>query len=131
MSTRATVHFRRNGTTRAIVYRHSDGYPEGLGDDLRMFLEEPSSHPRFDSPTFLAARFVVWQETRNPGTGIGVVLNDPSDIEYRYLVECDGPGIPEIKVQSCKERLAQFIANTLRLHLGDEANELLETIKQG
>ena len=28
MSTRATVHFRYGGKTEAIVYRHSDGYPE-------------------------------------------------------------------------------------------------------
>lgn len=131
MSTRATVHFRRKGTTRAIVYRHCDGYPEGLGADLKAFLEEPSSDPRFDSPTFLAARFVVWQETRSPGYGIGLVLNDPHDIEYRYLVECDGLGIPEVKVQSCKQRLARFVARTLKLHLGNAADELLETIKKG
>ena len=131
MSTRATIHFRRNDTTRAIVYRHCDGYPEGLGDDLRAFLEEPTPDPHFDSPSVLAARFVVWQETRNPGTGIGVVLDDPADIEFRYLLECDGPGVPEIKVQSCKRRLARLVAKTLKDHLGDAANELLEIMKKG
>ena len=38
MSTRATVHFKSKGCKKpeAIVYRHCDGYPEGLGSDLKV-----------------------------------------------------------------------------------------------
>jgi len=63
MSTQATVHFQENGKTEAIIYRHTDGYPEGLGEDLQTFLNEVNKlkDKRFDDPSYLAAKFVVWQ----------------------------------------------------------------------
>lgn len=40
MSTRAVVNFCDGSKKhiRAKIYRHSDGYPEGLGKDLKEFL---------------------------------------------------------------------------------------------
>jgi len=41
MSTRATIHFcYSDDSTGAIVYRHGDGYPDGLGRDIQSFLKE-------------------------------------------------------------------------------------------
>lgn len=107
MSTRATVHFADADGTRAIVYRHSDGYPEGLGNDLQEFLADVSkalNDTRFNDPSYLAAKWVVWDAERHceyfhglkNGTsrlgflGVGIVLKDPGDIEYRYTVLCTG-----------------------------------------
>jgi len=104
MSTRATVHFGSQNadgkfTKQAIVYRHHDGYPAGLGKDLKTFLEEVKKtcpDTRFYDPCYLAAKFVVWQadqyankDNKLDFLSLGVCLEDPSDIEYRYLVICD------------------------------------------
>jgi len=136
MSTRATIHFesrrtqeydRETGTSRtldepvieteAIVYRHGDGYPEGLGADIVRFIGEVRTlrDTRLGDPAYLAAKWVVFdvlegqagqrefnEEQRAKGRepyfgegrleflGCGIVMEDPGDIEYRYHVLCDG-----------------------------------------
>jgi len=115
MSTRATVHF----DDRAIVYRHSDGYPDGLGQDLARFIRAARKlqDPRLNDASYLAAKWVVFDVTeyqkymRDSNArmkaegmkpyypdpvdpldflGVGIVLEDPGDIEYRYNIDCDG-----------------------------------------
>ena len=103
MSTRATVHFRYMGKTAAIVYRHNDGYPEGLGQDLQSFLDyvkEWIPDNRFSDPSYLAAKWVVWDAKKHDNAdkpnsydldflSVGVVMQDPGDINYRYYVDCN------------------------------------------
>lgn len=119
MSTRSTTHFRSGGVTQAIVYKHPDGYPSAMRpcfDDFFATLEAHTDDHRYDHPAYLAAKWVTflahyytfetgkrtdwaaWKETAGtdpwPSTwlnflSVGVVLADPGDIEYRYLVECD------------------------------------------
>ena len=123
MSTRSTTHFMDTlgGDPRAIIYRHSDGYPSGAGKDIQQFLRDVSENTkdtRFGDPSYLAAKYVVWLAARfarsyerNAETGeygyvpnhpldflsVGVVLDDPGDIEYRYVIvsarESDAPGV--------------------------------------
>jgi hypothetical protein len=125
MSTRSTTHFTYGAgrPATAIIYRHADGYPEGQGKDLLEFFHEVAEtvqDTRFNDPSYLAAKLVVWlarkfavryervgESGRNYDqvpTGyldfisVGVVQQDPSDIEYRYIVDCstmiDGrPGV--------------------------------------
>jgi len=129
MSTRATIHFQyeyddaargREWVTDAIIYRHGDGYPEGLGKDLEDFLDEvinlrnTMSGTRFGDPAYLAAKWVVFDATRRVQQmqrqagathylaflSVGIVKEDPGDIEYRYLVRCVSDGArPEIVVE--------------------------------
>ena len=98
MSTRATIHFRYMGKTEAIVYRHNDGYPEGLGKDLQDFLDyvkECIPDNRFTAPTYLASKWVVWDASAPANSsgldflGVGGVMQDPGDIDYRYYVDCN------------------------------------------
>ena len=68
MSTRATIHFQEYGHTAAIVYRHSDGYPDGLGADLQRFfseVQETVKDTRFGDPRYLAAKWVVWDASQH------------------------------------------------------------------
>lgn len=115
MSIRATVHFQDSDDgDRAIVYRHCDGYPEGLGTDLERFftdVQAQTKDTRFGDPSYLAAKFVVWQAgeyTKEDGKkpldflSVGVVSEDPSDIEYRYLVKCNGDKKPKVKVEEVR-----------------------------
>lgn len=117
MSTRATVHFlyEEKDNPLAIIYRHCDGYPDGLGEDLKTFLEEVKNNVednRFSDPNYLAAKFVVWQANRYSNKSysgkkhylnflsIGVMIKDPGDIEYRYKIICNPKyfinGLPKI-----------------------------------
>lgn len=104
MSTRATIHFCEKGSNKpiAIIYRHSDGYPAGLGQDLKEFFRKVKAEVkdnRFNDPAYLAAKWVVWDaEGRCKALehthqldflGVGIVMEDPSDIEYRYRVICN------------------------------------------
>lgn len=114
MSTRATVHFEEGGKVKAIVYRHTDGYREGLGKDLECFFQDVQSQTedtRFGDATYLAAKFVVWQAHQYAGKdmldflSVGVCLKDPGDIEYRYRVNCDDHlpnGYPKVTIESAR-----------------------------
>ena len=115
MSTRSTTHFlgRFGERPTAIIYRHSDGYPEGAGKDLLAFFEKVRSDTmdtRFGDASYLAAKYVVFlaqmfsrKFERTPSgeyeyrdnepwsldfLSVGVMDEDPSDIEYRYIVDC-------------------------------------------
>ena len=100
------------------MYRHSDGFPETAGVDVLKFLQKIDKNildKRFDDPNYLAARFVVFlaqqfnkhydfntrKSVKNKSPldfiSVGVVMEDPSDIEYRYEVNCDNNLIPEVK----------------------------------
>ena len=115
MSTRACVHFMQYGEAEARIYRHSDGYPEGLGQDLLEFLRELKDNVRdnrFNDAGYLAAKWVVRDATMNRRyangeahdlnfLGVGVVSADPADCEYRYEVMCDdfdADGLPKVMV---------------------------------
>jgi len=112
MSTRAVVNFYNDYNTKprlvAKVYRHSDGYPDGLGEDLKKFLKDVGklSDTRFGDASYLAAKWVVWDAeqhavlynldmTKTPKAnrldflGVGICMTDPGDIEYSYDVVCD------------------------------------------
>jgi hypothetical protein len=114
MSTRANIHFVGiYGDTEHIasnIYRHSEGYPSGLGADLHKFLDEVAKlkDTRFSDPEYLAAKFLVWQAgeyntdyVKNETTGewetvrckspleflsVSPCIKDHGDIEYIYKV---------------------------------------------
>ena len=122
MSTRSTTHFQRDGITEAIVYRHSDGYPDGHGTDLLNFfklLKKTLPDNRFNDPSYLAAKVVVWlseqfnidyitdkpKANRYDFLSVGVVMEDPGDIEYRYEVNCSEMknDMPQVKCFSISQ----------------------------
>jgi hypothetical protein len=124
MSTRSTTHFigRKGEKPEAIVYRHADGYPEGHGKDLQRFfddVEAQTKDTRFNDPSYLAAKLIVWLAREFAVTSsydadgvwsrtnhanerpldfisVGVVREDPGDIEYRYIVESNDEGRPTV-----------------------------------
>ena len=104
MGTQCTVHFHYASRPEpdAIVYRHWDGYPKEVGmlGDLQRFfdaVEEQTTDRRFGDPSYLAAKFIVWQANEYRAAGgildflsVGTTLVDPGDISYRYHVWCNG-----------------------------------------
>lgn len=115
MSTRCTVHFSHGSLDAAAVYRHYDGYPDedsGMLHTLATFfaaVQAQTKDWRFNDPSYLAAKYVVWQANEYQKgqpldfLGVGVVLTDPGDIEYRYTVDCsrlDARGYPTVTVDT-------------------------------
>jgi hypothetical protein len=111
MSTRSTTHFIDGDESKpvAIIYRHSDGYPEGAGVDIHTFLEQCAKlkDSRFTDPSYLAAKYVVFladmfshhfdwhgknvrpipNDSKLEFISVGVLMEDPTDIEYRYVID--------------------------------------------
>jgi hypothetical protein len=114
MSTRCVVNFCFTSAKPIViakVYRHYDG--DSMGSDLELFFSEvreqaklEDESPRFHDPSYLAAKFVVWQAahyTRNKRSplvfsGVGVVVEDPGDLRYEWFVECEPEGTVTPKV---------------------------------
>lgn len=123
MSTRCTTSFYSGDDTipEAIIYRHTDGYPEGAGADLIEFLDDLEKNVpdnRFDDPAYLAAKYVVFlarmfntDYAGNPKEhpldflSVGVCKTDPDDIAFRYEVRC-GVGRPVLK---CFDRAGHLV----------------------
>ncbi len=116
MSTRSTTHFTDGRKSPiAIIYRHSDGYPEGAGVDIHRFLDECAklNDPRFGDPSYLAAKYVVFladmfnnvyntekyerPESRLQFISVGVLSKDPGDVAFRYVVDCSTGQRPTVK----------------------------------
>lgn len=127
MSTRCTINFKYEGHKDIVakIYRHSDGYPEGehgVPADLERFFQavkDQTNDWRFEDPSYLAAKYVVWEADQHARIyddnvrgwvsapplnflGVGVLLTDPSDIKYRYFVNCQPGGNPAVTWEKCR-----------------------------
>ena len=109
MGTRATIHFGNE----AIIYRHWDGYLKGLGNDIAEFIRlvDSSVHDkRFSDPSYLAAKWVVHDaerytegENRLEFLSVGIVREDPGDIDYRYHVDVNHGGrLPKLTAEDAE-----------------------------
>jgi hypothetical protein len=105
MGTRCNIHFNDGDEIAANIYRHSDGYPDGVLPDLQRFFADVESQTkgdtRFGDPEYLAAKFLVWQANDyvkptewNPEgkealafTGVAPCVTDHGDIEFVYSVD--------------------------------------------
>ena len=78
-----------------IIYNHWDGYPEGLGEILKEFVDSEVGQGRFFDESYFKASLVTWICDRNrqdmidncDNTGFGIqdYLND--DIDYLYVID--------------------------------------------
>jgi len=108
------IHFGYGENSEAIVYRHYDGYD--IPDDMKDFfteLKENVNDTRFNNPTYLAAKFIVWQAheyTKKTDyqkeshyldfLGVSPSLENHDDIDVCWLVNCnqsDDNGFPVVK----------------------------------
>jgi len=123
MSTRSTTHFVDSSFSTegkppylsAIIYRHCDGYPEGAGKDIIAFLKKCKAlrDSRLDDVSYLAARYVAFLGDQFGDVNsldfrsVGVMMEDPGDIEYRYTVDCGKigeDGLPEVRCVDMRGR---------------------------
>lgn len=110
MGTRTNIHFMEGDRMVANVYRHFDGYPDGVLPDLETFFKEVKDNvtdTKFGDAEYLAAKYVVWQAKQNASTydikkgkrtpndsyldflSLGVCIEDHGDIEFIYEINSD------------------------------------------
>lgn len=103
MGTRSSIHFSQSGKPVATVYRHWDSSPKTMVADLATFFDavekQCGGDTRFGDPSYLAAKFVVWQAgryAREPSSplaflGVGILGAGEvtGDAEYVYDVACN------------------------------------------
>jgi len=113
MATRCVINFIENGSVCAKIYRHYDGFPSSVLNDLQFFfrdLKEQTKDVRFNDASLLATRFVVWYaNTINRGAlldFLGLCIhydaNDVDDyVDHVYSVECAHlkDGYPDVFVE--------------------------------
>ena len=106
MGTRALVHVRKNGETLLTIYRQFDGYPEGLGQDLKKimtgkkvvdgFTSEDIKMGNFNGIECLAATIV-----KNLKEGIGntyIYPIDSYDVGEEYCYHAwEADGVPMLR----------------------------------
>lgn len=81
MSTRATIKIVKNDCNSETLYHHYDGYPEGVGNELDMFLKKIySNNEKVDTPTQLAQLINEYDNSYQ--------LNETQhgDEEFAYLI---------------------------------------------
>jgi hypothetical protein len=116
MSTRSQWSFREKGKQIAIIYKHSDGYPDGEHGGFALWTRFTNKimqdaalgyyGHRFDDAEYLAARFVYFlcrwenghENLNTSGVGIGNELH--GDIEYLYEIDCDSSLVPVLRCKS-------------------------------
>lgn len=101
MGTRSLTHFKENGKTIATIYRQYDGYPSGIGEDIKTALnagnvEILNGYNRQQAPQAfngigcLAAYLIGYLKDKKIGN-IYVYPVDSKDCgeEYTYTIYCN------------------------------------------
>ena len=89
MSTRSNI-IIQDGSDKFYIYRHSDGYPEGAGKDLKKFMAK-DKYTHWDGSK-LATNLVRLNEPTDYGFGpkdyypYEITTGVHGDIEYLYLI---------------------------------------------
>lgn len=120
MSTRSQWSFREGSKQIALIYKHSDGYPDGEHGGFAVwerFIAKVKQDCRsgsqygyrFDDAEYLSAKFLYylirWENQNNTfdfgGIGVGAELH--GDTEYLYEIDCDNPNLTIPPRLRCKE----------------------------
>lgn len=96
MSTRANIIFKDSAGTKLYFYRHSDGYPDVTGADLKSFCLGYQKHLR-DNSMQSSGWLIVWgreKMERYEGYEWKVGDYEPthgihSDVEFIYIIDLD------------------------------------------
>ena len=115
MSTRSQIRFTGNNDITTQIYRHSDGYPEGVIPDLKKFFAWYESEPqaRHGDSSYATADFIYFskatlsEDLKKAGAyKIGMGVENKGEIhgdeEYLYTVDVD---THNVKVQEADEKL--------------------------
>lgn len=113
MSTRACikikeglyVHYEDTTPTECIItlYHHSDGYPDGVGSDLKNYLETQwKDCPQWDAERIATelVRGAIKDDDGNADTGYEVATCEHGDCEYGYIIDVKAKTLKCYKLDS-------------------------------
>lgn len=85
MSTRASIRINAKGEKPICLYHHCDGYPDGVGSELKTFVKEYNGcwDPYFVATTIIKGAYHSLDETYELTPCIH------GDEEYLYVIDCD------------------------------------------
>lgn len=86
MSTRATILILEKNEPDVHIYHHCDGYPEGVGSDLKHYLNSLKHNWRAHD---IAAALIDGSAIENDRCGYEPTSCQHGDEEYAYLIDCD------------------------------------------
>ena len=84
MSTRATILIREKNEPDVHIYHHCDGYPEGIGSDLKHYLNSLKYWESENIANALIKGIAVEDDN-----GYQLTSCQHGDEEYAYLIDCD------------------------------------------
>ena len=85
MSTRATILIKSKKRKEEVrIYHHCDGYPEGVGHDLKEYLKGVKWWDVYD-----IANELIKGKCGNKDNGYELTLCQHGDEDYAYLIDCD------------------------------------------
>lgn len=88
MSTRCNIIIKDRWNRRVILYHHFDGYPEGVGADLKKYLSKWESWQiRSHGMRYIANELVKNTAGLNDD-GYEITAGIHGDIEYLYVINC-------------------------------------------
>ena len=85
MSTRATILIREKNEPDVHIYHHCDGYPEGVGSDLKHYLNSLKNY-EWNANDIANALIKGGAIDDN---GYELTSCQHGDEEYAYLIDCD------------------------------------------
>lgn len=125
MSTRSQWLFREGNKQIALIYKHSDGYPDGehggfavwtrFIDMVKKDCSESMYGTRFDDAEYLASKFLYFlirfedQNNTLAFGGVGIGNSIHVDIEYLYEIDCDTTNAPQFRCKSMNTN--KYISN--------------------
>lgn len=93
MSTRASVVVRDNHM-KLFMYQHSDGYPSGLGETIKAFLDTGFARNAKEDVEYLAGALISFVNYDNIHKNYSLMDLTPTlsvhgDEEYQYVIDAD------------------------------------------
>ena len=85
MSTRANIRITQ-GEGQMLLYRHCDGYPEGVGSELKEYLEKRCRYGWYAENI---ARGLVTMKDEYGSFPYEPAIGKHGDVEYVYVIDCD------------------------------------------
>ena len=84
MATRATILIKLD-EEKYRIYHHCDGNPEGIGKDLKAYLEEKKDHKWY--PDYIANDLIKGKVANDDGYELTNCQH--GDENYAYLIDCN------------------------------------------
>ena len=93
MSTRAHI-LIKGGSEQFYVYHHHDGYPEGVGKDLKSYLNNLKWRWYPDDIVNDLVKGII-------DDGYEITSCMHGDEEYLYFIDCDAPQLVGYEITNC------------------------------